>query len=209
MAAPWQRCLARCHGLHAVLVDSPLALPVAERCRIPHRHVLAAAPRAVPAGKSLVVADALQWPVRPGSIDLVVLPLAGMHLPALESLLHEIDGALGPDAWLVVAARKDTLAAWCRDGMALCQAHGLVLREAHWGDERRFNLMPPRLSRMWSARWQNWLPGAEWSVQLWQKDTLCPVSRAPSRARRRQGDWSGAAWAPQSRAGNAHIKDSA
>jgi len=212
LSGPWRDCLRRCHGLQAVTVGSSLILPARGRgddgCRIPN-HALLTADTALPPWPDMPVirADWRHWPVRPGSLDMVILPLDVTHLAHLSALVGEIATALGPDAWLLVMTQAGLLDRWCRYGMPLAARRHLALREAHWGDARKLSLLPPAWSHYWSAQWQNLLPGtAQWTVQLWQKETLCPVSPERRGGRRPATAWSGA-WAPQPRAGASHIKN--
>lgn len=207
MAAPWQTCLGRCHGTLALRLASSLTLPDQGACRIPHLLQLGPVVQGG-AQPPQVQAAWQQWPLRRGSIDMIMLALDDSHLAELPGLLGEAACALGPDAWLLVAARDSALTAWCRDGMPACRGQGLVLRAAYWGDARRYTWLPPRWSQVWSASWQRWLPGAQWSVQLWQKETRCPILPDRLRQRRQHTDWGGAL-APQARTGNGHTKDSA
>ncbi len=208
LSGPWQSCLGRCHGLRAVTVGSSLELPERGGSRIPYQTLLTAEPGVVSA-MPVIQADWRHWPVRPGSLDMVILPLDIGHLQHLPSLVGEICTALGPDAWLLVMTQGGLLDRWCRFGMPLATRRHLALREAHWGDARKFSWLPPAWSHYWSAQWQNLLPGtAQWTVQLWQKETLCPVSPDRKASRQKAAAWSGS-WAPQSRAGTSHLKDCA
>ena len=86
---------------------------------------------------------------------------------------------------------------------------GLILREANWGDARKLSWLPPAWAHYWSAQWQAWFPAAaQWSVQLWQKQTLCPIAPDRKTSRNTSTSWSGS-WAPQSRAGTSQLKDCA
>lgn len=208
MTAPWQRCLGRCHGLQAVVVGSTLTLPDRGGCRIPHQTLLTA-DLAVTSPRPLIHAHWRHWPLRPGSIDMVILALDAQHLPHLPALINEITVALGPDAWLLVMTQAGPLAPWCRIGMPLAARRGLILRESHWGDARKLSWLPPAWAHYWSEQWQNWFPGtAQWTVQLWQKQTLCLIAPERKTSRNTPTSWSGS-WAPQSRAGTSQLKDCA
>ena len=207
LTGPWQDCLARCNGLQAVTVGSTLALPAQGAGRLPRQALLTPSPMPAQTPMPVIQADWRHWPVRPGSLDLVVLPLDLSHLANLRALVGEVSMALGPDAWLLVMTQGGLLDRWCRFGMPMAVRRHMVLREAHWGDARKLSLLPPAWSHYWSAQWQNLLPGtAQWSVQLWQKETLCPVSPDRRGARKPAAAWAGS-WAPQPRTGTSHIKN--
>lgn len=189
------------------MLESALPLPAEGSCRLPRQLLLG--PELAPAqgGKAAVVSHWRHWPVRPGSMDMVILPLAEQHRPHLPALIQEASLALGPDAWLLVVAQAGMVDRWSRLGAALAERRGLVLREAAWGDARKFSLLPARWSRYWSVQWQNLLPGtAQWTVQLWQKETFCLIPPERKASRGAATAWSGS-WAPQSRAGTSHIKN--
>ncbi len=208
MSSPWQHCLSRCHGLQAIVVGSALTLPDVSGCRIPHQTLLTA-DTAVTSPRPLIHAHWRHWPLRPGSVDMVLLALDAQHVPHLPALIHEVTVALGPDAWLLVMTQRGPLDAWCRVGMPLSARRGLILRESHWGDARKLSWLPPAWAHYWSAQWQNWFPGtAQWTVQLWQKETLCPIAPERRTSRNTPASWSGS-WAPQSRAGTSQLKDCA
>lgn len=199
MRAPWQLALAGCRGLHAVVLGVGPEDCDPRICPLPHRLLLQAR-----AGHPLELegawrGDLMRWPLAPGQIDAVLLDLHPDWLPALPDLVAALTQALGPDGRLAVRiAGADALQAWCHVGMPLLHMQGLVLQTAAWGDTRWLTRLPARWRYHWHAGWQQWLGLAEWSVQLWQKETDCLV-RTRRRRSQREARWTGI-WLPQSRA---------
>lgn len=147
-----------------------------------------------------VVSELTHWPIQPASIDTVFCLLSPAMLAQLPAVLREIDICLAADGRIVFCVENAGLSCWCRVGMPLCRSLGWAMRSAEWGDARRLTPLPRRWSRQWSETLQQWLPGvAEWSVQSWQKETLCQASQPPLRLRQLEPRWAGE-WVPQSRA---------
>ncbi len=191
MLKPWQRYLTQCHGVWALQLDhSPepeSALPVQalRMARVWHF------------GQSFR-ASTDQWPVQPASLDLVIWRLSAADVAQLPALIGQMNLALGPSARVLIWIEAPLLNAWCQTGMPLCHGHDWALRQADWGDARALTWLPARWSSRWSASWQIWLPqGAQWSVQLWQRESLCPTAPGP---KQRSGNRaaSGLRWQPQS-----------
>jgi len=190
MLKPWQRYLAQCHGLWALLLDtlpasgSPLALQSLRMAKV------------LQFGRSFR-ANTDHWPLQPASLDLVIWRLSALDIAQLPVMIGEMHLALGPSARVLVWVESPLLNTWCQIGMPLCQGHDWVLRQADWGDARVLTWLPARWSGKWSSALQIWLPrGAQWSVQLWQRESPCPA--APSGKRKRGRLASGMRWQPQS-----------
>lgn len=192
MLKPWLRYLAECHGLFALHVDkagseSAQQLPLAS-LRMPCLWRFGHSFRA----------SSLCWPIQPGSLDLVVWHLHADDLAELPALMGQMNLSLGPSARILICIEAPSLNAWCKVGMPLCQGHDWVLRQADWGDARALTLLPARWSSHWSASWQIWMQrGAEWSIQLWQRETACPTRRG-SMAKTGKRPSTGLRWQPQS-----------
>lgn len=171
MALACRQQLLVCHGLWAIELSAE-PLPK-EALRIPHCYRFNESFRA----------DVRAWPIQPASIDLVIWRVTSADMVDAPAVLTQIASVLGPSARLLIWAESPALNSWCQIGMPLCLGHDWVLCDSAWGDSRAFSLFRPGLSKRWSAHWQQWLPfGAEWSVQLWQRETICPSS--PTRQRR-------------------------
>lgn len=227
MRQPWQQAVSACSGrfalslisnveLLATLASADLKLEpqvwALTLCVGPQRAVQSThtdfmrthvpAPAALAAANVNLgcIAEVRHWPIQPGCIDAVFCALSEDLLTDLPALLREMDISLMADAKVVFNIDNAALATWCRVGMPLCRRLGWVMRSADWGDARRLTRLPTRLRRRWSETWQQWLPGvAEWSVQSWQKETVCPASRSPQLKRHIEQRWS-PEWVPQSRA---------
>ena len=186
MLKSWQASLTHCHGLTALeLSAEPLPL---DTLRMPQVWRFA---QSFQASKRF-------WPIQPGSLDLVLWRPSADDIADLPALTAQIALSLGPAARVMIWIEAPLLNSWCQTGMSLCEGHGWVLRQAAWGDARTFTLLPATVSRKWSAALQMWLPAAaEWSVQLWQRETICPAGPA---ARRRSAALPAPVmgWQPQS-----------
>lgn len=186
MLKPWQSCLAQCHGVWALeLSQTPLprdALRMARVWRFAESFQ----------------ASRQHWPLQPGCLDLVLWRLSAEDVCELPVLMAQMAMALGPAARVLIWIEAPLLNSWCQTGMPLCAGHDWVLRDAAWGDARALTMLPARWSRKWSSALQTWMPyGAQWSVQLWQRETICPATPV---ARRWKGRLpaEGLGWQPQS-----------
>lgn len=190
----WRAALGGCRGLQGLLLLGPGAAPDLVELRLPRLLTLrTATPERLTGG---LVCDMRALPILPGSIDAVFWVLHESHLPLFSSLMAELSVLLGPDGRLVIQAEAPLLDEWVRVGMPLCRHHDLTLCSEAWGDSRRLLHMP--LRRYWSEGLQCWFPGmAQWSVQCWQKETLCPPRRRQQPVRARAGWRPG--WLPQTR----------
>lgn len=160
-----------CHGLWAVeLSEEPLAK---DELRIPHCYRF----------NESFLANTTAWPILPASLDLVIWRVSAKDMAELPAVLAQIASALGPSARVLIWVESPLLNSWCQIGMPLCAGHDWVLCRSAWGDARALSLFRRSLTKHWSATWQQWLPfGAEWSLQLWQRETICPTP--PARKRR-------------------------
>lgn len=216
MRQPWQQAVAACSGRFALSLISDVELLstlvnadaqlepqvwALTLCTSPLRvQASVAAAHAATNVRHGCIADVRYWPIQPGCIDAVFCALSEDLLTDLPALLREMDTSLMADAKVVFNIDNAALATWCRVGMPLCRRLGWVMRSADWGDSRRLTRLPASLRRRWSDTWHQWLPSvAEWSVQSWQKETICPVSRSPQFKHRIEQRWS-PEWVPQSRA---------
>ena len=188
MLRPWQDALLQCHGVWALELspsDLPLSLATLRMAKVWH---FAASFRA----------SKRHWPIQPASLDLVLWRVTADDLLILPALMQQMAMSLGPAARVLIWIEAPLLNGWCQIGMPLCTGHDWVLRQATWGDARALTLPPAVWSRTWSATLQTWIPsGAQWSVQLWQRETACPAAPASKpRARRLAAPALG--WQPQS-----------
>jgi len=191
MLRPWQRYLAQCHGLWAMQIDN---LPVSDSLLDLQNLRMA---QVWHFGRSFR-ASADHWPLQPGSLDLVIWRVSAADVAQLPVMISQMHLALGPSARVLIWVESPLLNTWCQIGMPLCRGHDWVMRQADWGDARALSLLPARWSAKWSSAMQIWLPrGAQWSVQLWQRESLCPT--APG-GKQRMGSRaaSGLRWQPQS-----------
>lgn len=196
MLKPWHRFLAHCHGVWALKLDnSPVPLAASPDPGFPLETLRMAC---VWHFGHAFRASGESWPVQPASLDLVVWRLSAPDLAILPALIGQMNLALGPAARVLICVEAPLLNTWCQVGMPLCRGHDWVLREAEWGDGRVLTWLPSRWSSKWSSAAQVWLPrAAQWSVQLWQRETVCPT---PSGAGKRTGKRvaAGLSWQPQS-----------
>lgn len=203
----WDEALQGCRGLHALTLDCPDAC---DGLAVPHRWALQGISGADERLQGDMVCDAHAWPLRPDSLDAVCWQVRPAHLPWLSLWLAELVQALGPQGRLVVQAGPDTLDAWVRVGMPLCELSGLRDLNNCWADGRRLTRLPPVLGRHWDADWHCWFPGlAQGTVQIWRKEVVCgprPLRRL--RARRPLPAWTGQL-APQPRLSSLPSKESA
>lgn len=170
MLKPWQAALAQCHGLSALEL-SPEPLPL-DALRMAHVWRFA---HSFQASKRL-------WPIQPGSLDLVLWRPGADDIADLPALMTQIALSLGPAARVMIWIEAPLLKSWCQTGMPLCEGHDWVLRRAAWGDARALTWLPATVSHKWSAALQTWLPSvAAWSIQLWQRETICPSGPAVRR----------------------------
>lgn len=188
MLKPWQDALAQCHGVWAMELSPPdLPLP-SGTLRMARRWHFATS---FQAGKR-------HWPIQPGCLDLVLWRVTDDDLGILPALMQQIAMSLGPAARVLIWVEAPLLSSWCQIGMPLCSGRDWVLRQATWGDARALTLPPAAWSRVWSAALQTWVPSAaQWSVQLWQRETACPAAPT-SRAQARKRAVPGLGWQPQS-----------
>jgi hypothetical protein len=186
MSVAWQAFLPECHGLWALELSSELLDH--DNLRIPHLYRFGDA----------FLAKASAWPIQPLSLDLVVWRLEANDIAELPSVLAQIGASLGPSARVLIWVESPMLNSWCQIGMPLCAGHDWVLRQCVWGDARPITLFPEAVSKKWSASWQQWFPfGAEWTVQLWQRETICP--NTPTLKRRvKKSTSTTLGWQPQS-----------
>lgn len=191
MLKPWQRYLTQCHGVWALRFDNTLAdesdlsLQSLRMARVWHF------------GQSFQ-ASAAGWPIQPASLDLVIWRLSAADIAELPALIGQMNLALGPAARILIWVEAPLLNTWCQIGMPLCTGHDWALRQADWGDARALTWLPPRWSSRWSSGLQIWLPhGAHWSVQLWQRESLCPTASGPKQRAGAQMA-PGLRWQPQS-----------
>lgn len=192
MLKPWLLYQAQCHGVRALYLDdasekSAPQLPL-QALRMACLWQFGRAFRASPE----------YWPIQPGSLDLVIWRLRAADIAELPVLIAQMNLALGPSARILIWIEAPMLNTWCQIGMPLCKGHDWLMRQADWGDARALTWLPARWSMRWSASWQIWLQrGAQWSVQLWQRETLCPTARGPRQitGRRLASDLQ---WQPQS-----------
>jgi len=186
MLRPWQGCLAQCHGVWALeLSQTPLPLTSLRMARVW---------RFTESFK----ASLRDWPIQPGCLDLVLWRLSAEDVSELPALMAQMASALGPAARVLIWIEAPLLNSWCQTGMPLSAGHDWVLREAAWGDARALTLLPAKWSRQWSSALQTWMPyGAQWSVQLWQRETICPSGNAPKR-QAKSVPVTGLSWQPQS-----------
>ena len=174
MLKPWLLYLAECHGVRALHLDK------AWRESAPQLPLQSLRMACLWRFGQSFEASTLCWPIQPGSLDLVIWRVHPGDLAELPALMGQINLALGPSARILICIQAPLLNAWCQVGMPLCQGHDWVMRQADWGDARALTLLPARWSSRWSASWQIWLQrGAQWSVQLWQRETVCPTLRGP------------------------------
>lgn len=190
----WQQAVAGCRGLQGLLLHAAGRQPDMKLLQLPQVwHLHAVSPERL---EGSLICDVRAWPFLPGSIDAVFWVLDEAHLPLFPLLLAELTLLLGPSGRLVIQAEAPMLDEWVRVGMPLCRHHGLVLGSETWGDSRRLLHLP--LRRYWSEGLQCWFPGvAQWTVQCWQKESLCPPRRQRQPQRGRSG-WR-TDWAPQTR----------
>ncbi|MEO6698142.1 MAG: hypothetical protein ABIR53_01650 [Paraperlucidibaca sp.] len=206
----WRSALASCHGVSALLVDLPLTLLSVPSSRPLNKHVVTTAfatsqqsANGQPSfarqaeAKAAALIDPHAWPFAPQTFDAVVLSWTPRTEKRQPRVLTEIDCCLADDGRVLMHIPHAHLAQWCRAGMAQAQALGWRLQQQHWGDVRRFSLLPAALAQHWAAPWQRYLPVAQWSVQLWQKSTvrMTPIRDNSASAR---PAWSNA-WPAQSR----------
>ena len=186
MSLVWQRYLRECHGLWAVELSSESLSR--ENLRIPHVYRFSES----------FLAQASAWPIQPLSLDLVIWRVAANDIAELPAVLAQMGASLGPSARILIWIESPLLNSWCQIGMPLCLGHDWVLCQSTWGDARPVSLFPELVANKWSAAWQQWLPfGAEWSVQLWQRETICPnTPRLKRRAKKSASTTLG--WQPQS-----------
>lgn len=186
MLKPWQYCLAQCHGVWALeLSQVPLPLTSLRMAKV-WRYA-----------ESFQASRCL-WPIQPGCLDLVLWRLSAEDVAELPALMSQMALSLGPAARVLIWIEAPLLNSWCQTGMPLCSGHDWVLREAEWGDARPLTLLPARWSRKWSSALQTWVPnGAQWSVQLWQRETIC-TNRPALRRWKGRASAAGLGWQPQS-----------
>lgn len=170
MLKPWQSCLAQCYGVWALeLSQAPLPLTSLRMARV-WRFA------------ECFQASRHHWPLQPGCLDLVLWRLSTEDVSELPALMAQMAIALGPAARVLIWIEAPLLNSWCQTGMPLAAGHDWALREAVWGDARALTLLPAKWSRQWSSALQTWMPyGAQWSVQLWQRETICPSGPAVRR----------------------------
>lgn len=186
MSVAWRDLMKECHGLWAVeLSGEPL---MRDTIRLPHFYRFSES----------FLAHSTAWPIQPASLDLVIWRVSAADAAEMPNVLTQIGASLGPSARVLIWVESPVLNSWCQVGMPLCNGHDWVLRQCFWGDARSVTLFPGFMATKWSASWQQWLPfGAEWSVQLWQRETICP--NMPSLKRRvRKLTTTTLGWQPQS-----------
>lgn len=187
----WPRYLAQCHGVWALQLGSS---PTTE-LELPLQALRMA--RVWQFGRSFQ-ASIGQWPVQPASLDLVIWRVSAADIAQLPTLIGQMNLALGASARVLIWVEGPLLNSWCQIGMPLCHGHDWLLRQTDWGDARKLTWLPARWSSRWSASWQIWLPqGAQWTLQLWQRESSCPTAPSPKQ-RVRQQRASDLRWQPQS-----------
>lgn len=206
----WRSALASCHGVSALLVDLPLPLVNMPSSRPLHKHVVATAVETSQqsANGQLIVEwqadanvaaliDLYAWPFAPQTFDAILLSWTPHTVNRQPRVLTEADSCLADDGRVLMHIPPAHLAQWCCAGMAQAQALGWQLQQQHWGDLRRFSLLPAALAQHWAAPWQRYLPVAQWCVQLWQKNT-CRMTPIRDNSFSLRSVWSDA-WSAQSR----------
>lgn len=196
----WRLATAKCHGVSALLVDLPVHLATMPSTRPLNKHLISTACFAARQSAVSAIIDPYAWPFVPQTFDAVWLSWAPLTARCQPRVLTEIDSCLADDGRVLVYVDQAHLAQWCWSGMAQSQALGWQLQQQHWGDARRFSLMPALIAQQWAAPWQRYFPMAQWCVQLWQK-TNCRLTPISDNSAINRGAWSNA-WPAQQRQRN-------